>query len=64
MRDNYDAFLEHEGRVRHWLERRPKCDRCGEHIQDEYMYKFDGEQYCPECFKEFIDDNFRHPVED
>jgi hypothetical protein len=35
-----------------WLSRRPVCDICGEHIQDDYYYNIDGIKYCPLCMKD------------
>ena len=35
-----------------WLESRPICDWCGEHIQDEWMYMFDGKTVCETCMEE------------
>ena len=61
--DNYDLFLMHERKVDAWLESRPICDRCGEHIQEDHLYRFDGEIYCPECFEEYIKDNFREFID-
>lgn len=61
--DNYDRFLMHEREVDAWLERRPKCDRCGERIQSDYLFRFDGELYCPDCFKEYCEDNFREFID-
>lgn len=40
------------------LERRPVCDFCGEHIQDEYYYCIGGKNICPSCledYREWID---------
>lgn len=37
-----------------WLLNRPKCDRCGEHIQDEKCLDLpNGEKWCQECENEF-----------
>lgn len=49
----YDADCER------WAARRPVCDECGEHIQDDHFYRFNGMIICPECMKdhkEYIDD--------
>ena len=27
----------------------PKCERCGEYPEDDYLYDFDGEWFCAEC---------------
>jgi formylmethanofuran dehydrogenase subunit E len=31
------------------LNKLPKCSECGEHIQSEYAYQFNGEYICPDC---------------
>lgn len=41
--DRYIAYQEAR------LERFPKCDSCGEPIQDEYLWDFNGTIYCEEC---------------
>ena len=42
------------------LHRRPKCDICHEHIQDDYGFRIQGELICERClnkhFKEDIED--------
>lgn len=32
-----------------WLQRRPVCVRCGEHIQEEYAAQINGVFYCDDC---------------
>lgn len=43
-----------------WLERRPVCDECGEHVQHDRYYMFDGKLICPECLEE----NHMHYVDE
>jgi formylmethanofuran dehydrogenase subunit E len=31
------------------VEALPKCDECGEHIQEECYYDIEGNVYCEEC---------------
>lgn len=31
----------------------PECAECGEKIQDEYCYEFNGEYICWNCLKEY-----------
>lgn len=50
--DSYDMFEIHDAQQESWLERRPKCDNCGEHIQDDYLYDFDGFIICEKCLKD------------
>lgn len=41
------------------LVRRPKCDCCGQHIQDDYLFNIVGDLYCEEC----LIDQFRHSTD-
>ena len=38
-----------------WLERRPVCCGCGDHIQDDYAYKDGSDWYCDNCKDELAD---------
>lgn len=51
-------FARHDREQAQWEKSLPKCDVCGEPIQD-YYYEIDGEIICQEC----LDDNFRKKVE-
>jgi ribosomal protein L34E len=42
------------------LDKLPKCDICGEPIQDDYLYDIYGDIFCEDCLK----DKFRKNVED
>lgn len=42
------------------LKRRPKCDHCKEHIQDDYLYEIQGELICEEC----LEKHYRKHTED
>ena len=44
--DRYEAEQEAQ------LEKLPMCDKCGEHIQDDYCYEINGEIYCEDCMNE------------
>lgn len=46
--DNYDQWLSHDRRQEMQRKQLPKCDRCGEEIQ-EYMFDIYGDIYCEEC---------------
>lgn len=35
-----------------WLNRRPVCKWCGEHIQDEYAYRIGGDLVCSDCLEQ------------
>jgi formylmethanofuran dehydrogenase subunit E len=41
------------------LSKRPKCEYCGEHIQDDFYYYVDG-IVCGEC----LDENHKRYIED
>lgn len=58
--DNYSQFLEREREQESWLAKRPVCDYCGEHIQDDHIYLINDEVICPDC----MDSYFRKEVED
>lgn len=47
--DYVDRYLD---RQEEQLQDLPKCDRCGEPIQDEFLYEIDGETLCKECMEE------------
>lgn len=42
------------------LSRYPKCTYCGEPIQGDFVFVFDGKQFCEECLNEehrfYVDD--------
>ena len=42
----------------------PTCECCGEPIQDEYLYDFDGDLVCEECMLDYVRENFRKKTED
>jgi hypothetical protein len=44
-------FLEHDREAERWLESRPVCSICGNHIQEEYALYLD-DWICPDCVKE------------
>lgn len=46
------------------LERRPKCERCGHHIQDDYFYRINGCIVCDECQISFCNENCKEKIED
>lgn len=48
------AFLdEHESEQDEALESLPKCDQCGEPIQDDYYYEINGERICEGCLDKY-----------
>lgn len=42
----------------------PCCCKCKEHIQEDYLYAFDGDLYHEDCFHDFARDSFRKNTED
>ena len=60
MRDNYDAWLEHDHEEQEWLDSLPICDECGRAIQDDHCYNINGNYICEECLIE----NYRVCVDD
>lgn len=47
--DNYDAWVQHQGRLDRELERRPKCSLCEEPIQEEQAFEHNGVWICSDC---------------
>ena len=47
--DNYDAFCQHESEQEEALSKLPECSECGEKIQDDDCFEFDGELICNDC---------------
>lgn len=58
--DNYSVWEQQELRRCAQLRKRPICDVCGEHIQDEYFYHINGEFICEFCLDQF----YRKETED
>lgn len=52
MMDNYDMWKEHEWEKERWLKKRPICHECGEHIQEDYAWQFNGKYICEECLNQ------------
>lgn len=52
--------IRHDREQQRKLDRLPKCDICGEPIQDTHYYLIDGEAVCPDC----LNDNYRIEIED
>lgn len=49
----YRDFLRHEDEVEEWVESRPCCDICGEHIVDEGAYCIEGTWYHKDCLDKY-----------
>ena len=53
MRDNYDAWVEHDREEQDALELLPVCEECGEPIQDEFCYSTVDGYVCEECLNKY-----------
>lgn len=36
----------------YWLTRRPICDECGQHIQEDQFFMIDGKRFCKACIED------------
>lgn len=57
--DPLDDFNRLDREESAWLESRPKCDICGNPIQDDHFYLINGDNVCPGC----LEDQFRKEIE-
>lgn len=57
--DSYDMWEHREIELELQRVRRPVCEDCGEHIQDETAFLINGCWFCEKCM-----DNYREIVED
>lgn len=53
--DNFDAYDAYEREQERWLAKRPKCEWCGEPIQDDYAYRIDDDLVCTHCVDECME---------
>lgn len=60
MEDNYSIWEQHQRELDAALSKRPVCECCGNHIQDDYTWNIDGELLCDECAA----DRYRKHTED
>lgn len=47
--DPLDDFHRHDDEQTEWLEKRPRCGECREHIQQEKAVCIQGIFYCDDC---------------
>lgn len=52
--DNYSQWEAHEREQEQRLAKRPVCDYCQEHIQDDFYYEINGENICEHCLDQFF----------
>lgn len=57
--DPIQDFLRYDREQQRKLDKLPKCDICGEPLQDGYYYLINGEALCHDC----LDNNYREEVE-
>lgn len=58
--DPLDDFNRHDRAQAKRLASRPKCDHCDQNIQDNHLYRINGEAICPDCLENY----FREEIED
>lgn len=52
MREPWEFAEERDRKQEKWLQQRPICDCCGEHIQDESYHEIFGKKICDSCLEE------------
>ena len=60
MKDNYDLWAAHDAEQEEELEQLPKCDCCGNPIQDEHLWQINGDLLCEEC----MNDSYRRSTDE
>ena len=60
--DAYEAWERHDAEQEKWLQSRPVCSECGEHIQDEHLFDIDGDLVCEECLSDYMK-KYKQPTE-
>ena len=61
--DAYEAWERHDAEQERWLQRRPVCNVCGEHIQDDHLFDIDGDLVCEECLKDYMEEHYKQSTE-
>ena len=51
----FEAVDRREREQEKWLEARPVCDVCGEHIQEDHYFNIGGTKICPNCLDLFVE---------
>lgn len=58
MRDNIDYYMEHEIQEerdhQRWVNSRPICEECGDHITSDFYWEIDDKVYCEDCAEELF----------
>ena len=60
MEDNYSLWEAKMAREEIWLNSRPVCGYCGEHIQYGYYFDINDEVVCQDC----LDAHFRKDIDE
>lgn len=45
------------------LQMLPKCCKCDEHIQDEFLFDIDGDLVCEDCLPDYMEQHYKQPIE-
>ena len=53
LEDNYSMWKRHDDQLQAELDRLPRCEHCGEPIQDETAVQFNDSLFCFGCIKEY-----------
>jgi len=56
--DNIDFYMEHEIQEerdhQRWVNSRPICAECGEHITSDFYWDINGDKFCEDCAEELF----------
>ena len=58
--DVYDLWEKYDRDLEKALARRPQCEKCGKHIQDDYYFEINNEVLCQGC----MEDQYMRSTED
>lgn len=61
--DPLHDFYEHDAEEEEWLRKRPICYSCGNHIQDDYGYLYDGNLLCEKCWDDIVRKEIRVDID-
>lgn len=61
--DAYEAWERHDAEQEKWLQSRPVCSECGEHIQEEHLFDIDGDLVCEGCLNDYMKKHYKQPTE-
>ena len=50
----FHDFYVHDAEETEWLNSRPVCDECGEPIQDDFGYRYEGNLLCADCWDKLV----------